>query len=71
VGIAYSLRYFHSSGAIFCYHCGYSHFVTCAQAGVALAKVASLIDHPSLETTRIYIMPGAQDLALAVAAVEN
>jgi len=33
--------------------------------------VASLIDHPSLETTRIYIMPGAQDLALAVAAVEN
>jgi hypothetical protein len=56
-------------GAIFRYHYGYSHFI--APADATLEKAASLMGHSSLDTTRIYMMPGAQDLTLAVAAVED
>ena len=35
-------------------------------AGVTLEKVAMLMGHESLDTTRIYIVPSANDLANAV-----
>jgi len=38
--------------------------------GVSLEKVAVLLGHSSLETTRIYITPSAQDLAQAVSRIE-
>ena len=38
--------------------------------GVSLEKVAALLGHSSLETTRIYITPSAQDLAQAVSKLE-
>ena len=38
--------------------------------GVSLEKVAALLGHSSLETTRIYITPSAQDLAQAVSKIE-
>ena len=39
-------------------------------SGVSLEKVAALLGHSSLETTRIYITPSAQDLAQAVSKLE-
>ncbi|MBT3313331.1 MAG: tyrosine-type recombinase/integrase [Anaerolineae bacterium] len=39
-------------------------------SGVSLEKVAALLGHSSLETTRIYITPSAQDLAQAVSKIE-
>lgn len=39
-------------------------------AGVGLEKVAELLGHASIETTRIYTMPGEQDLLRAVEALE-
>ena len=39
-------------------------------SGVSLEKVAALLGHSSLETTRIYITPSAQDLARAVEKIE-
>ncbi len=38
-------------------------------AGVSLEKVAALLGHSNLNTTRIYITPSQQDLALAVEKV--
>lgn len=40
-------------------------------SGVTLEKVAALLGHSSLDTTRIYIMPGIRDLEKAVAQVES
>ena len=40
-------------------------------SGVGLEKVAALLGHSSLDTTRIYIMPGIRDLEQAVAQVES
>jgi integrase/recombinase XerC len=39
-------------------------------SGVSLEKVAALLGHSSLETTRIYITPSVQDLAQAVSKIE-
>ncbi len=39
-------------------------------AGVGLEKVATLLGHSNLNTTRIYISPGERDLARAVEALE-
>ena len=39
-------------------------------AGVGLEKVAELLGHASIETTRIYTMPGEQDLLRAVETLE-
>jgi site-specific recombinase XerD len=39
--------------------------------GVGLEKVASLLGHSSLNTTRIYITPDERDLELAVETLEN
>jgi len=38
--------------------------------GLSLEKVAALLGHSSLNTTRIYTTPGQQDLAQAVAVLE-
>ena len=35
-------------------------------SGIGLEKVASLLGHSNLNTTRIYITPNARDLELAV-----
>jgi len=40
-------------------------------ADVSLEKVAALLGHSNLDTTRIYVTPGAQDLAQAVKALED
>ncbi len=40
-------------------------------SGVTLEKIADLMGHENIETTRLYVLPTAQDLALAVAAVED
>ncbi len=40
-------------------------------AGVSLEKVATLLGHSSLETTRIYTTPGQQDLIRAVEQLDN
>ena len=39
-------------------------------SGVTLEKVAALLGHSSLDTTRIYITPSMKDLEMAVARVE-
>ncbi len=39
-------------------------------SGVTLEKVASLLGHSNLNTTRIYITPGERDLERAVAVLE-
>jgi integrase/recombinase XerC len=39
--------------------------------GVGLEKVASLLGHSSLNTTRIYVAPDERDLELAVETLEN
>jgi site-specific recombinase XerD len=39
--------------------------------GVGLEKVASLLGHSSLNTTRIYVVPDERDLELAVETLEN
>lgn len=39
-------------------------------AGISLDRVAALMGHARLETTRLYTMPGKRDLELAVEAVE-
>jgi integrase/recombinase XerC len=39
-------------------------------SGVSLEKVAALMGHESLETTRLYTVPGQQDLARAVEVLE-
>ena len=39
-------------------------------AGVPLEKVAALLGHENLNTTRIYLEPGEQDLEMAVRALE-
>lgn len=39
--------------------------------GVGLEKIASLLGHSSLNTTRIYVAPDERDLALAVEKLEN
>ncbi len=39
-------------------------------SNVSLEKVAALLGHSSLETTRIYITPSAEDLAQAVSKIE-
>jgi integrase/recombinase XerC len=39
-------------------------------SGVSIEKVAALLGHSSLETTRIYITPSAHDLAQAVVLLE-
>ena len=38
-------------------------------AGVSMEKVAALLGHSNLNTTRIYITPGAEDLQEAVHAI--
>ena len=40
-------------------------------AGVSLEKVAALLGHSNLNTTRIYVTPSQQDLARAVDALNN
>jgi len=40
-------------------------------SGVSLEKVAALLGHSSLDTTRIYITPSMKDLEMAVAKVEG
>jgi len=40
-------------------------------AGVTLEKVASLLGHSSLDTTRVYTTPGKSDLEKAVRALED
>ena len=39
-------------------------------AGVSLEKVATLLGHSNLNTTRIYLTPGRQDLENAVGLLE-
>ena len=40
-------------------------------AGRPLTEVAALLGHSSLDTTRLYTIPGQQDLAKAVAALDD
>ena len=40
-------------------------------SGVSLEKVATLLGHSNLNTTRIYTTPGMQDLEDALAELEN
>ena len=40
-------------------------------SGVTLEKVASLLGHSSLDTTRIYVTPSLQDLEQAVSRIES
>lgn len=40
-------------------------------AGVGLERVAALLGHANLNTTRVYVMPGRKDLERAVAALEG
>ena len=39
-------------------------------AGIPLDRVAALMGHAKLETTRLYTLPGERDLELAVEALE-
>ena len=38
-------------------------------AGVSMEKVAALLGHANLNTTRIYIAPGVEDIREAVQAI--
>ncbi len=40
-------------------------------AGVSLEKVATLMGHSNLNTTRIYTTPGVQDLEEAIKELDN
>jgi hypothetical protein len=42
-----------------------------ADQGVGLEKIASLLGHSNLDTTRIYLMPGERDLEQAVRKLEK
>jgi len=39
-------------------------------AGVTMEKVAALLGHANLNTTRIYVAPSAEDLQAAVSMIE-
>jgi integrase/recombinase XerC len=39
--------------------------------GISLEKVATLLGHSNLNTTRIYTMPGDEDLEDAVGKIES
>jgi len=51
--------------------CRHSFAKALLDSGVTLEKVATLLGHESLDTTRLYITPGEKDLELAVGLLDQ
>ena len=49
--------------------CRHSFAKSLIDSGVTLEKVATLLGHESLDTTRLYVTPGEKDLEEAVAGL--
>ena len=52
-----------------CHTCRHTFAKSLIDNGVSLEKVAALLGHESLDTTRLYVTPGERDLEQAVAGL--
>ncbi len=66
-------RYAEQAGLpdVTCHVCRHTFAKSLIDSGVTLEKVAALLGHESLNTTRLYITPGETDLELAVTTLSE